>query len=83
MPEQTRVTPYEHPLARLQRAALEYSRAVARARGADIRRERWSPGRRADRAAQLWAKATIHESDCLSLLQSAATAFVEYREKHR
>jgi len=74
------VTTGEHPVNRLERAALEYAKAAARSSGADIRAERYT-GNRGARAAVLAAKARRHKIDCSTLLQCAANAFSDWSSR--
>ena len=67
----------EHPVHRLERAALEYAKAAAGSRGADIRAENYT-GERGQRASVLAARARRRKIDSLTLLQAAAGAFADW-----
>lgn len=72
----------EHPLHRLERAALEYARAAARCAGANRRATQYT-GRRAERADQLAAEARRHKIDCSTLLAAAADAYAAWKAERR
>lgn len=64
----------EHPLHRLERAALEYAKAARGSSAADIRAARRVPGKSA-REDLLAARARRRKIDASTLLQAAAQMF--------